>query len=265
MHPLNLKSVKNVRDLGDTLLTNGSHVKCGLFYRGACLDNANFKDLSVLFDQHSILTVIDLRCNWERSERAKNGSLLSQDHPQVQYLHIPLFDKDIVGVEYANPAPDTHPVGNDFACDPKDLYRALANPLTSKQLSKVVHVIFDEAVKEHPVFFHCSGGKDRAGIVSFLLLNILGADNDAIIADYLETNTSRDADYDAMLVRFLRFTDDPELAHQLVLSHRANVENLHIYVQTLSELYGSLNGFIKDILLIDNEYLSTVKNHCTIS
>jgi protein-tyrosine phosphatase len=41
-----------------------------------------------------------------------------------------------------------------------------------------------------PVLIHCSAGKDRTGVLTGLLLHILGVDREAIFADYMETMKS---------------------------------------------------------------------------
>ena len=35
-----------------------------------------------------------------------------------------------------------------------------------------------------PVLYHCAAGKDRSGIMTVLLLTLLGVDRDTVIADY---------------------------------------------------------------------------------
>ena len=42
--------------------------------------------------------------------------------------------------------------------------------------------------KNYPIFYHCSIGTDRTGYCSFLLLNLLGANSDDILRDYLFSN-----------------------------------------------------------------------------
>jgi protein tyrosine/serine phosphatase len=43
------------------------------------------------------------------------------------------------------------------------------------------------AVAGAPVVLHCAAGKDRTGVVTALLLSLLGADREEIVADYLAT------------------------------------------------------------------------------
>ncbi len=41
---------------------------------------------------------------------------------------------------------------------------------------------------ETPILFHCSGGKDRTGVAAMLLLKALGASDETIVADFVQTN-----------------------------------------------------------------------------
>ncbi|MGW0661697.1 tyrosine-protein phosphatase [Streptodolium elevatio] len=56
-----------------------------------------------------------------------------------------------------------------------DLVRAFAHPAAS------------------PALVHCTAGKDRTGIVAACVLDLLGADEDTIVADYTRTQLALDA------------------------------------------------------------------------
>jgi protein tyrosine/serine phosphatase len=43
------------------------------------------------------------------------------------------------------------------------------------------------AVAGQPVVLHCAAGKDRTGVVTALLLELLGVEREAIVRDYLAT------------------------------------------------------------------------------
>jgi len=43
------------------------------------------------------------------------------------------------------------------------------------------------------VLFHCAGGRDRTGLLAAILLRIAGAEDDAIVEDYLETIVNAEA------------------------------------------------------------------------
>jgi protein-tyrosine phosphatase len=42
-----------------------------------------------------------------------------------------------------------------------------------------------------PALYHCTGGKDRTGMASLIVLDLLGATQDAIVDDFLATNVFR--------------------------------------------------------------------------
>ena len=50
-----------------------------------------------------------------------------------------------------------------------------------------------------PILFHCSAGKDRTGVAAMLILLALGASDETICADFVQTNVCRKAEIDALL------------------------------------------------------------------
>lgn len=255
---IELESVDNVRDLGGIPVAGGRMVKPGLLFRGGALHCATEHDRATLFSQLGIDCVVDLRCGWERDEKPDAAS------EGVANLHIPFYDLEIVGIEYTEPAAGTEVVGRDVACDPDRFYRSLANPLTVNQMRQAAHAIFDRACTGHPVYQHCSGGKDRSGIMALVLLSVLGASHEAIAEDYLLTNISRDGNYDKTLQRFLKFTGDEDRARELVFSHRARPENLEAFYEAIGESYGDMECFMREQLGFNDDERAAIRERCTI-
>ena len=71
----------------------------------------------------------------------------------------------------------------------------------------------------YPAVFHCAAGKDRTGVLAALVLDILGVDSDAIVADYVIT-----ADRMPMIME--RYRTDPAFAERMasVPASRFSVE-----------------------------------------
>ena len=259
MHVIKLQGVRNVRDLGDTPVCGGRSVKRGLIYRGSALSSPTQDDCSLLFDTLGIRCIIDVRTGWERE--AKPDAQV----PGVENLHIPFYDKEKVGIEYTEPAAGTKVIGRDVACEPLLFYRSLANPLTVEQMRKGVDTVFSHALHDEPVYVHCSGGKDRAGILALLILTVLGASRETVLEDYLFTNESRDKRYDDMFERFLRLADgDEQRARELVTSHRAAPENLESFYAAIAQAYGSLDDFTRNQLGISDEQRAEYRELFTI-
>lgn len=258
MRVIHLQGVQNVRDLGGIPVSEGRAVSPGLLYRSSALHSMTSDDERILSDELRLSCVMDLRCGWEREANPPVAI------PQVEHVHIPFYDLEKVGIEYTEPGAKTKIVGRDVACDPLRFYRSLVNPLTVRQMRQAVDHIFSHAIARQPVLWHCSGGKDRAGILAVLVLSVLGASREDILDDYLLTNISRDKDYDRLFERFLKLADgSEERAHELVLSHRARPENLDSFYAAVDERCGGMEKFIRNQLRIDDQRRHQLRAACT--
>lgn len=253
-----LEGVENVRDLGGIPVAGGRVVEGGLFFRGGALAALTVQGAQVLFDQLGVGCVVDLRCQWELDAKPNRVPAT------VEQLHIPFYDKEKVGIDYTQNAPGTRVYGHDFACEPDHFYRSLANPLTVAQMRRAVQAVFERTCAGRPVYQHCSGGKDRTGILTLLVLTVLGADRQAILEDYLLTNISRDRRYQQNFERFLRLAEgDRERAHELTVSHRARPQNLEAFYGALDERWGGMERFISEQLGIDLAHCEEIRRACT--
>lgn len=97
------------------------------------------------------------------------------------------------------------------------------------------------------VLWHCTAGKDRAGIASALIEEILGVDRKEIIADYLLTNEYLKKDVSS-LIRFIKKMNgtDSELADEaLGYLLGAKEEYIMSFYSAAEERYGSFDGFVR--------------------
>lgn len=255
---LAFEGVENVRDLGGIPVYGGRMVRRGLIFRGGALCGATSADRTCLFEELGISCVIDLRCGWELE--AKPNPV----HPNVDQLHIPFYDKEKVGIEYDKGAQPGQKVGRDVACDPDEFYRSLANPRTVAQMREALAQVIARTTNGLPVYQHCSGGKDRTGIMTLLVLTVLGASFQDILDDYLLTNISRDAKLEAVYVKFLRIAEgDEERARQLTHDHRARRENLEAFMEAVCERYGNMECFVHEQLGIGDALREEFRLSCT--
>lgn len=258
MRSIELPGVRNVRDLGGIPVYGGREVAPGLVFRGGALNDITPEGTRVFVKQMRVELVIDVRCGWERAAKP------DRELPGVENVHVPFYDLDKVGIEYTEPAAGTKVVGRDVACVPVNFYRSLANPLTAGQMRTGLELAFDSMLGERPVYLHCSGGKDRAGVLAALALIVLGASPESVLEDYLLTNVSRDRHYQREFERFLRFTEGDEArAHELTRAHRACPENLEAFYAAVDERYGSMENFIVEKLGIDATRRDRLRAACT--
>lgn len=89
-----------------------------------------------------------------------------------------------------------------------------------------------------PILIHCSLGKDRTGILSMLLLSILGASDENIIHDYVLTECT-DSDFTQYKNKFV--VNESGLAEEFIYAHPVTCkETLHF----LRSKWGSIDKYL---------------------
>ena len=258
MEVVELEGLTNVRGLGGIPVGDGRLVKHRLFYRSDNLSLITEADKRRIKDVMGVRCVIDLRVGWEREAKPDT------DIEGVLNLHIPFYDKEKVGIEYTRSIEGSKVQGHDIVCDPDHFYRSMSNPLTARMMAKGLDTIFCYAEKGEATLQHCSGGKDRAGIMALLILTVLGASREDILEDYLATNVGRDKNIDAIYARFLRLMDgDEEKAWVVTENHRARPQNLLAFYESVDERYGGMEQFLDGTLGFDRKRRARLVELCT--
>ena len=160
--------IQNMRDLGGIVTRDGRRIRRFRLVRSANLVQAGETDL-----EH-IAAVIDLRTPGERKEEPDRVY-------GRRYLALPVFDDIQAGISHEE---ETKTQGIP---DMAYLYGKLINE-HADSFRKILKEIMAHDFSEGAVLWHCTEGKDRCGITSALVLEILGADRDVIMEDYLKTN-----------------------------------------------------------------------------
>lgn len=148
----------NTRDLGGYETTDGRRIKWNVLYRSANLASLTDEGCAT-FERLGIRTVIDLR------------NRLSP---------LPLFGGDVACV-HQNARVLLFPILISENGGPEDGYR-LSVPEYARSYTGVFEQL--SVAGNYPILYHCAAGKDRTGIVSVLLLLMLGMDRETALADY---------------------------------------------------------------------------------
>ena len=245
---LKFESIDNARQLGG-ISASGSHVKHNLLFRSSNLSKATEHDLLRLRDDLGVHLVIDLRSDFEYMQKP-DKLLDGMDSALIPVLddsmHGDTFNKDQVvpatGVDFMEFlfGIARHPIAKTL----KDkLYNYFVDSdYASSQYAKVFETV--RAQKGAPVLWHCTSGKDRCGFCSALMLAALGADDNAILDDYEESENSYRKPLAAMTAkgRESGMTDEQlDILHFLVSVKR---EYLETPLNRINAEYGSLLNFI---------------------
>ncbi len=149
--------VQNARDLGGLPTAPEGQVACGKLFRGpplAGLTEAGCSEVASL----GIRTVIDLRIESERTTKP-NAACVGADQVFAP-LPIPY------GVS-----------GAEYSAD-----------LNAPAVAAAFQAFTDPDA--YPIYFHCTWGRDRTGVVAALLLLSLGVSRDDVMQEYLLSKDS---------------------------------------------------------------------------
>lgn len=160
--------IQNKRDLGGLTTIDGKRIRSGCLVRSAHLNEAAEEDLA------GIATVIDLRTPGERSQ--------APDQPwRKEYLPLPVFTDEQAGISHETDISEL--LLPDFG----SLYGRLIDECTDS-FRAIILAILAHDFSKGAVLWHCTEGKDRCGLTTALILEILGIDRKMIMEDYLKTN-----------------------------------------------------------------------------
>jgi hypothetical protein len=162
-----LEGLDNVRDVGGLPLRDGGTTRSGMLLRSANLRHATQSDVAHLVDVVGLRLVIDLRTARE-IDRDGPTAVAGAGVETVALSFLP---------EDGTPLPET---GDET--DP--LLRAYLGYLVDRAENVVEAVRLLGHPDAGPALVHCAAGKDRTGVLVALVLDAVGVERDAVVADY---------------------------------------------------------------------------------
>lgn len=213
------ENIYQFRDIGGYRTVDGRTVAYNRFFRSSALYGLSRDDQQQIYDL-GVRTVIDMRT---AVEIAQQGRTEFDRSFEIDVIHLPMVaDHEtltslgsisrstalITGVEYVRPF--------------------------LQQFFAITHRL------DHAVVFHCSLGIDRTGLLTAMLLDILGVAHEEIISDFSRTNI-----YLAPRLPMLRQRRPnyltPQQFEQLIVAHP---QAMHELLQYVYQTYGSIREFL---------------------
>ncbi len=237
----------NLRDIGGYRTTDGRYVRWGQVYRSGTLAGLNDSDM-VTLSGLGLQVVCDLRSDTE-----------VQDTPDRLPAH----------TRYVRA-----PVNADRRGDRRARLWALL--FDKQRLMTMIPEIYRRVIDDHadafgivlrqladpanlPALFHCTAGKDRAGLTAALLLLVLGVPEDVVIADYSLSNRHYAfyARYTQHYVRRLAVFGVTSADMYPLLT--ADPQTLKGALGYMVEKYGSVTAYLRDRAGVDEPTLERIK------
>lgn len=164
---LALEGIDNVRDVGGLPLRDGGTTRSGALLRSASLHHVTPADVDHLVEVLGLRLVLDLRTGRE-IDRDGPTAVAGAGVPTVALSFIPEEGREL---------PET-----DDDTDP--LLRTYLGYLQDAAENVVEGVRRLAAEDGGPTLVHCAAGKDRTGVFVALVLDAVGVERDAVVADY---------------------------------------------------------------------------------
>jgi protein-tyrosine phosphatase len=211
-----LDGAVNVRDIGGYRTSYGLQVTRGRLFRGDALSQLTGPDVEQL-DRLGLRTVIDFRTPGEvllaGADRLPFG---------VEFVSLPVSGGDL-GSVYELIA------GGDHQRQQRELGDGRAASLMVAINRGFVtdarqREAFGAALRlvcsagRLPLLYHCSGGKDRAGWMTAIVLTVLGVPREVVLRDYLLSNDFHRTEYQKLRFDLVKagIVADPDLLRPIM-------------------------------------------------
>lgn len=166
-----MEGAVNFRDIGGYKTTDGKQVRWTKIYRSADVSRLTDNDLAIL-EQKQIHTVIDFR-GVKEAQKAPDHLL-----PNTDYTLCPAGSDSL---------PDMQKIAEQITSG-----QFLTGFYTNTQYLGARYKPFFQKLLALPdnqsMMYHCTGGRDRTGIATALLLYALGVPEETIEADFTASN-----------------------------------------------------------------------------
>lgn len=159
---MKVDGIYNVRDLGGYKTACGKRTHQGLLYRGGALSPADVYDSQLTeAGKATMKNTMKIKTEIELRHPDETGILENSLIPGAEMIRIVVGPYDVAFSDRA---------------EGKYAYRTFFSTLARQE--------------NYPIYFHCTGGADRTGTLSFLLNALLGVSEEILIQDYEFTSFS---------------------------------------------------------------------------
>ena len=263
---INLQQVSNARDLGGIKTKYGT-IQTNRLLRSGHLSIASATDVATLKNKN-LKRIIDLRTPTEIANHPDVAI------PDVDYINISIMSATTFGISYETLNGAEIAVKLEAGIQrminrgetPIEPMRILYKTFVNNEFSHVGYGNFLKTLANEPVdgatLWHCTGGKDRCGTCTALLLHCLGASREQIMQDYLLTNEQVMSHAESILAKVRPHipADRLELVQSMLLVEESYLTS---FWNEIEKLYGSVDAFItkcgvtqKEIEKLRDNYLS---------
>jgi len=227
---VDVEGCNNFRDLGGYPTQGGHRLRWRRLFRADALHHVTSRGVATLTEEIGLGAILDLRSSGELGAdgRGPLGGV------SITFHHLPLFDGEVSEGDRAEAASLTL----------ADRYVMMAT-FAAEPIARVLRTL---AETDAPAVFHCAAGKDRTGVISAVLLGLLGVPDELIVADYAESRES----LDAIVARLRESEGYREMFERLPPDTlHAEPETMRAFLDRMNAEHGNLRAFVRSIGVSD--------------
>ena len=241
---LQLQGADNVRDVGGMPLTGGGQVRSGRLLRSDSLQALTESDVRLLVDEYRVRDVVDLRSGVE--VRGEGPGPMTRE-PLVTVRHLSLFQETSARTLDDPDAPEVLPWqdGAREIAETERRWGARGHYLNylENRPDSILTALRTIAHSPGATVVHCAAGKDRTGVVVALALRHVGAEPDAIVADYAISAGRVERVYARLATRRTYAAEIAGKADDLD-RHKPRAETKAGFLELLDELHGGVGAWL---------------------
>lgn len=255
---IHVDGVPNFRDIGGYPITESTSTRRNFVYRSALPTRITPEGLKRLAQDLHITTVYDLRSNAELRKDPITSSLLHDNQYGVTVLHNPVFPE-----QDSSPEQLAKRFANYMSADGSEGFVAAYAEILRDGVGAYRKVF--EHVRDRPrdaFLVHCTGGKDRTGVLVALLFLVAGVkDRDLIAEEYSLTEKGFEPSVKAHLagkiVKDMGLDEENRAGIERLLSARK--ENMMATLEYIDTQFGGAEGYLKTQLGFGDEDVQRIK------
>jgi len=244
---VDLDGAANMRDLGGYMTSDGRTVKRGQVYRSARLSGLTERD-------HATLTTLGIKLVCDLRSTKEMHTEPDRLPSQIAYHHLAINDDTPVWQRLSALMSGRPSLAQQLS----SLYTDLFIDRNAKVFGGTLRLLAAES--NRPAIFHCNAGKDRAGIVSALLLLVLGVPEETVIADYSLSNRYYDHFRRMVAPRITRLGVFNVTVDDLYPLITADPEILRSALAHIRSQYGSIQNYLTGPAGLDAVTLQHLRN-----
>ncbi|MGN0812893.1 MAG: tyrosine-protein phosphatase [Candidatus Coproplasma sp.] len=255
---LPLKKLFNTRDLGGFVTEDGRKIKKGKLIRSGKLYKIPPETVDAL-KKLGVNTVVDLRIFTE-IEQAPDTLWEG-----LKYVHQPLLCTATTGITRDKSmritmVKEARRIKSEFGTADNYMAAMYRSILMSEEPKRHLTAVLREIIEnEGCILWHCSGGKDRAGIVAMLVECLLGVPEEVILADFMASAHFQRNKFFWNRVAIYTIPATLRFKRILLVMMAAKPRFLMDAVDEIKEKYGSVVNYCKAELGVTDEDIEKMK------